>query len=206
VKKGRSLIRTPRPWCRTCKCPLDGSKRLLDVKWSASEALGYFHYIRRGHKQKHGAWIDKATNEPRTGDPVDFRTSAGHPYSSTLTINRRKLGHWSQWKRSLPPCFEPSFQNLRGNAFVSKPRRNPLAYARAFLADHDGRVATGTSLQASSFSKVRWREEGMRRGSASNSSCGLRSINVGHFGVPMRRTSLSTEIVFGACIERPLLG
>jgi hypothetical protein len=43
----------------------------------------------------------------------------------------------------------------------------------------------------------------MRRGSASNSSCARRSINVGHFGVPMRRTSLSTEIVFGACMCVP---
>jgi hypothetical protein len=43
----------------------------------------------------------------------------------------------------------------------------------------------------------------MRRGSASKSSCARTSINVGHFGVPMRRSSLSTEIVFGACIGVP---
>jgi hypothetical protein len=67
-------------------------KDILDVKWRASETLGYLHDIRRRHKQKHGAWIDEATNEPRTGYPVDFRTSAGHPHGSTLTINRRELG------------------------------------------------------------------------------------------------------------------
>ena len=40
-------------------------------------------------------------------------------------------------------------------------------------------------------------------GSASNSSSARTSSNVGHFGVPMRRTSFSTEIVFGAGIMRP---
>ena len=43
----------------------------------------------------------------------------------------------------------------------------------------------------------------MRCGSASNSSGTRTSINVGHFGVPMRRTNLSTEMVFGACIGVP---
>ena len=45
----------------------------------------------------------------------------------------------------------------------------------------------------------------MSTGSASNSGCGRTSINVGHFGVPMRRTSFSIEIVFGAGMARPLL-
>src|SRR5262245_41705483 len=118
-------------------------KDILDVKWRASEALGYCHDIRRRHKQKHGAWIDEATNEPGTGDPVDLRTRAGHPHSSTLTINRRKLGYWNQWKLSFSPCSEPSFQHLRRDTFISEPRSNPLAWARTFLADHDSRVATG---------------------------------------------------------------
>jgi hypothetical protein len=67
-------------------------KDTFDVKWCASETLGYLHYIWWRHKQKHGAWIYEATNEPGTGDAVDFRTRAGHPHSSTLTINRRELG------------------------------------------------------------------------------------------------------------------
>jgi hypothetical protein len=67
-------------------------KDIFNVKWRASETLGYLHYIRRRHKQKHGAWIDESTNEPGTGDPVDLRTSAGHPHCSTLTIDRRELG------------------------------------------------------------------------------------------------------------------
>ena len=117
-------------------------KDIFDVKWRASETLGYLHYIRRRHKQKYGAWIDEATNEPGTGDAVDLRTRAGHPYSSTLTINRRKLGHWNQWKLSLSPCLESSFQHLRRDTFISEPRRNPLAHTRAFLADHHRRVAT----------------------------------------------------------------
>src|SRR5215471_9713042 len=118
-------------------------KAIFDVKWRASETLGYLHYIRWRHKQKHGAWIDEATNEPGTGDPVDFRTRAGHPHSSTLTIDRRELGQWNQWKLSFSPCLEPSFQHLRRNTFISEPRRKPLACACTFLADHDGRVATG---------------------------------------------------------------
>src|SRR6187431_697320 len=116
-------------------------KDIFDIKWRAPETLGYFHDIRRRHKQKHGAWIDEATNEPGTGDAIDFRTSAGHPYSATLPINRRELGNWNQRKRSLSPGLEPSFQHLRGNTFVSKPRCNSLTYARAFLTDRDGRVA-----------------------------------------------------------------
>jgi hypothetical protein len=62
---------------------------------------------------------------------------------------------------------------------------------------------SGLSLETSSFSKLQWREEGIRCGSASNSSSARTSSNVGHFGVPMRRTSFSTEIVFGAGIMRP---
>ena len=46
-------------------------------------------------------------------------------------------------------------------------------------------------------------EEGMRCGSASKSSCARTSINIGHFGVPISRTSLSIEIVFGAAMARP---
>jgi hypothetical protein len=118
-------------------------KDIFDVKWRAPETFGYFHYIRRRHKQEHGAWIDEATNEPGAGDPVDFWTRSGHPYSSPLTINRRKLGYWNQWKRSLSPCMEPPFQHLRGNTLVAEPRRNALASAPTLLADHDDRVAAG---------------------------------------------------------------
>ena len=46
-------------------------------------------------------------------------------------------------------------------------------------------------------------EEGMRCGSASKSSCGRTSTSMGHFGVPISRTSLSIEIVFGAAMVRP---
>src|SRR5512144_2880501 len=57
-------------------------KDILDVEWRASKTLGHFHNIRRRHKQKYGARIDEATNEPGTGDPIDFRTGAGHPHGS----------------------------------------------------------------------------------------------------------------------------
>jgi hypothetical protein len=70
-------------------------------------------------------------------------------------------------------------------------------------ASGPGLLRVGPSQLLSLRHAVQWREEGMRRGSASNSSCARRSINVGHFGVPMRRTSLSTEIVFGACMCVP---
>ena len=43
----------------------------------------------------------------------------------------------------------------------------------------------------------------MRCGSASKSSCGRTSTSIGHFGVPISRTSLSIEIVFGAAMVRP---
>ena len=139
-------------------------KDILDVEWRAAETLCHFHDIRRRHEQKHRGRIDEATNKPGTCDPVDLRTSAGHPHSSTSRINGRELGHGNQWKLCLPPCFEPTLQHLRWNTPVSEPRRNALTEACAFLTDHDGRLVPGVSVETPSFSKVRWREEGIRYG------------------------------------------
>jgi hypothetical protein len=102
-------------------------KDILDVEWRASKTLGHFHNIRRRHKQKYGARIDEATNEPGTGDPIDFRTGAGHPHGSPEMINGRKLGQGNQWKIRLLPSLKSPFQHLRWNTLVSKPGRNPLA-------------------------------------------------------------------------------
>src|SRR6476660_9643321 len=46
-------------------------------------------------------------------------------------------------------------------------------------------------------------EEGIRCGSASKSPCPRTSTSTGHLGVPISRTSLSIEIVFGAAMVRP---
>src|SRR6476659_757612 len=101
-------------------------KDILDVEWRASKELGHLHHIRWGDEQKHGAWIDEAANEPRTRDPVDLRTSAGHPHRATFTIYRRELGQGNQWKLRLLPSLKSSFQHLRRNTHVSKPSRNPV--------------------------------------------------------------------------------
>jgi hypothetical protein len=65
---------------------------ILDVERDASKALGHSYDIRRSDKQEHRVWIDEATNEPGTGDAVDFWTGAGHPHGSSLRINWGKLG------------------------------------------------------------------------------------------------------------------
>jgi hypothetical protein len=59
------------------------------------------------------------------------------------------------------------------------------------------------SLETSSFSNAQWLDEGMSRGSASNSDRGRTSIKVGHFGVPRSRTNFSIEIAFGADMASP---
>jgi hypothetical protein len=59
---------------------------ILDVEGRASELLGYSHDFRRSDEQKYCAWINEATNEPRTSNPVDFRPGAGHPDSSSPGI------------------------------------------------------------------------------------------------------------------------
>ena len=51
--------------------------------------------------------------------------------------------------------------------------------------------------------EAQWVEEGMRCGLASKSSCPRTSTSTGHLGVPISRTSLSIEIVFGAAMVRP---
>ena len=43
----------------------------------------------------------------------------------------------------------------------------------------------------------------MRCGSISKTFGGRTSTNIGHFGVPTRRTSFSIEIMFGADMVRP---
>ena len=67
-------------------------KDILDVERRASEVLGHFHNVRRRQKQKYGAWIDEAANEPGARDPIDLWTSAGHPHSSSEMVNGWKLG------------------------------------------------------------------------------------------------------------------
>ena len=66
---------------------------VLDVERGASKTLGHGHDIRRSNEQENRAWIDEATNEPGTGDPVDFWTGAGHPNSSSPRISGGKLGN-----------------------------------------------------------------------------------------------------------------
>ena len=181
-------------------------KDILDVEWRASETLGHFHDIRWRHEQKHGAWIDEATNEPGTRDPVDLRTSAGHPHSSTLTDQPE--GAWTREPMEAP--LASMLRNPPSSTSAGIPLSRSHAATPWLRLAPSWQITTagwlpGISLEISSFSKVQCREEGMRYGSASNSSSARTSINVGHFGVPIRRTSFSTEIVFGAGIMRPLL-
>src|SRR5262245_55180373 len=58
-------------------------------------------------------------------------------------------------------------------------------------------------IRSAISSKPQWKEEGMRCGSTSNTFGGRTSTNIGHFGVPIRRTSFSIEIMFGADMLRP---
>jgi hypothetical protein len=41
-------------------------------------------------EQEFGLWIDKARDQPRTGDAIDARTFAGHPLHGDLLVVVRR--------------------------------------------------------------------------------------------------------------------
>ena len=113
---------------------------ILDVEGRASELLGYSNDLRGSDEQKYRAWINEATNEPRTSNPVDFRPGASHPDSSPTGIEGRKLRRGNQRKASRPPAFQPSFQRFRWNTPIPKQSGRALAQVAASSADHDYRL------------------------------------------------------------------
>ena len=93
---------------------------ILNVEWNATKAFRHLHDIRRSNKQERGAWINEATNEPGAGDAVDLGASAGHPNSSSPSINGRQLGEGNQRKLLLLPSFKSPFEHLGWNTLISK--------------------------------------------------------------------------------------
>ena len=83
--------------------------------------------------------IEEAADQPRTGDPIDFRTTARDPKARPMrrdTVERR-LCDERQPGRS--PAFIAAFQHLRVHAVGAQLRRRPSGSVVACLAgDHDG--------------------------------------------------------------------
>src|SRR6476660_4582024 len=62
----------------------------------------------------------KRRTEPGAGDAVDLGASAGHPNSSSPSINGRQLGEGNQRKLLLLPSFKSPFEHLGWNTLISK--------------------------------------------------------------------------------------
>ena len=165
---------------------------ILDVEWGASKTLGYRHHIRRSDKEEHRAWIDEATNEPRTGDAVDFWPGARHPHSSSLSINRRKLGEGNQRKLRLLPCFEPSFQHLRWKHLDVGAMPQLLGLSSSLFGRSRWQTARRRfQLEPLASRTCQWVEEGIRCGSASNRPAVRTSTN----SRALRRADKSDKLV-----------
>jgi hypothetical protein len=112
-------------------------EHVVDVKGRCAEPLRHREHFRRAHEQKHGAWIDKAPDQPRAGNPVNLGPRPCDPDGPSIFVACRKLVRINKELATSAPGVEAALQRLRIDAFVAQPRGNPLAKLQALLATHD---------------------------------------------------------------------
>ena len=177
----------------------------LDVEGRRREALGDGLDLGRRDEQEHRVRIDEAADQPRAGDAVDLRPRARHPDRAALAVARRQLVGWHQRQAGVRPGLEAALERPRpGRPAWRSQAATPWLSFCALLADDDGGLGRRTPAPTPMRSACGAADgAGISRGSASKSSSVRTSTMTGHFGVPIRRASFSTEMVLIDDMVRP---
>ena len=171
----------------------------------AREALRHAVDLRRRDEQEHRARIDEAADEPGAGDAVDLGPRARHPDGAALRVERRHLGGRHQRQAGLAPALEAVLQPSAGTPAWRSQAATPWLSLAPFWQIDDGgaagefRAPNPRHRRAGAASS---RESGW--GSALKSSSVRTSSRTGQCGVPIRRASLSMEMVLIDDMVRPL--
>ena len=128
---------------------------VFNVEGGGIEAVGNGGHFLGSHKKKNGGGIDKAPDEPGTGDAVDLRPGAGHPNGAAFGIALGDFCHGNKRQFCLLPINKPAFQSHGIGAELAQPSGGSLAQFCPVVADNNdgfsgmGLAPFGNSLVAS---------------------------------------------------------
>ena len=110
-------------------------EHIPDVKRHRLKAICDRRHFGGFDKQEHRCRIDETPDEPRTGDPINFRARPRYPNGAALFVARRKLAGLNQEAVRALPCFETAFEEFGSNPVMTQPAGNPLRQLLPFLAN-----------------------------------------------------------------------
>ena len=116
-------------------------EHVLDVKGRGVEPLADGYDLGRRDIEKHRIRIDKAADQPGTGDAVDLWPRARYPHGAALGVARRQFGRIQQRKFGLLPALEAAFERFGRDVGVPQPGRGALRELGAAQANNDCGVA-----------------------------------------------------------------
>lgn len=111
----------------------------FDVEGGGVVAFGHALDLGRGDEQDHRARIDKAADQPGTGDAVDLGPRARDPDRAALPVARRQAGRVHQRQPGIAPGCETTVKNFGWPSLGAQPGGRPLAAPVPFLAHRDHR-------------------------------------------------------------------
>ena len=147
--------------------------------------------------------IDEAPDQPGAGDAVDLRPRAGHPDGAALRVARRQFRCRHQRQLGRLPALEAAFERLGFDAECRSQAAVPCASFSPRRQTTMAERPENSSPQSAAFSWLRLTAPGISRGSAAKSSSVRTSISAGIWAVPIRRASLSDDIVVGDDMVAP---
>ena len=198
-----------RPNSSTITSKVQSSPRWLQNTFSISKGTALKrsptpdHFGRR-HEQEHRVGIDEPPDQPGAGDAVDLRPRPGDPDGAALRVARRQFRRRHQRQLGGLPALETAFERfgLDMEHAAARPRCPARASGRAGRRRWPSRPEN-SSPQSAASSWMRLTAPGISRGSAAKSSSVRTSISAGIFAVPIRRASLSGDIVVGDDMDAP---
>src|SRR5690242_16433972 len=116
----------------------------IDVKGGCAETLCDTGDLGWSDEEENRQGVDKAADQPRTGDPVDLGSRAGHPHRPPMHIASRQLPGIDHWQAGGAPRSKAAFQHLGLDAFASKVSGNARAEAPAVSAGYDSALPAET--------------------------------------------------------------
>jgi hypothetical protein len=87
-----------------------GPEHAVNVERRAAVALGDLLNLRLRHEQDHGVRVDKATDQPRAGDAIDFGACARDPDRPPGGVARGQVVGLHQEAAAVAPGFEAAVQ------------------------------------------------------------------------------------------------
>jgi hypothetical protein len=123
----------------------------LDVEGRSAEALGYGNHLAGFDEHDDGIRIDKAPDQPRAGDAIDFGPLARNPERAAFAVVFREMSGRDQWQAGIAPGNEAAFEYLGANALVAQVGGEALADFRTLVADDRERATVKLVRAACEF-------------------------------------------------------